>query len=417
MIISNPTLSTQDGRSKVEARVDWEECDIPSSIAFFDVPAGYLPKLEAVNGAFLVAAALPALHRNEKRIKLDGAVDPSLRNNLESVLAQHSHWFGYPRRRLHLEVSEAVTVAGSIPNRAASFFSGGVDSLWTIRRNMLTLPKSHPHRIRDGVIAYGFDMGISGESDRELFGLTLTHLESVAEAAGIKLVPVYTNIRSLLVDSNFWAARWHGMVLAAVGQVLSGKVTDIFVPSTNDLWHPAPWGSSPLIEPNLSTINLRVFHDGTDQTRLDKMRLLADWPVAVDNLRVCTKVDQIPNGQLNCGVCEKCLRTKLELLACNALEKSTAFDSKLIPVNLVERISLLTSYQASEYEELVSPLFEAGHASLATSVEAVVQRWEMYSMWRNEEDWKGLIKQFVRRIRGGQPARNEGAFPVRDQYH
>lgn len=110
---------------------------------------------------------------------------------------------------------------------------------------MLTLPKLHPLRIQDAIIVYGFDMGIADDDDRQLFDLTLQHLQNFVQPDGINLLPVYTNIRSLFDDSNFWAARWHGMVLASVGYMLSGKITDVFILSTNDLRHLAPWGSSP----------------------------------------------------------------------------------------------------------------------------------------------------------------------------
>jgi hypothetical protein len=243
--------------------------------------------------------------------------------------------------------------------------------------------------------------------------LTLQHLQNVVKPDGINLVPVYTNIRNLFDDSNFWAVRWHGTVLASVGYMLSGKITDVFIPSTNDLQHLAAWGSSPLIDPVFTTTNLRLYHDGLDQTRLDKVRMLSEWPVALENVRVCTKVGLIPDGYLNCGVCEKCIRTKLELLACNALDKCSIFASSAISDESISNLNALTAYQASEYEELIAPLRAIDQEDHANAVNLLVKRWEGYNAWLNEEDWKGLIKRFLRRYLGGKTRDVNDLFPVR----
>lgn len=415
MIIQQPQLRHDHGRCIAHTLIHWEDNDIPSTNVYFDVPSGYIPSQDVINGAFLIAAALPALHKQESRVRLNGAVDPVIINCINNVLAQQAFWFDYPKDNITIEAINTVPLQRSVPNRAATFFSGGVDSLWTLRRNMLTLPKLHPLRIQDAIIAYGFDMGITGDEDLKLFDLTLQHLQNVVHPDEVNLLPVYTNIRSLFDDSNFWAARWHGTVLASVGYMLSGKITDVFIPSTNDLWHAAPWGSSPLIDQNFVTTNLRVYHDGMDQTRLDKIRMLSDWPVALENIRVCTKVDVIPDGHLNCGVCEKCLRTKLELLVCNVLEKSSAFASNAIADDMIANLNALTAYHASEYEELIMPLREIGQNGHANAVNLLVKRWEKYSAWRNEEDWKGLIKKFLRRYLGWKTRDVKNLFPVREK--
>lgn len=415
MLIEHSQLRHDGDRSIAQTRIDWEENDIPAMDVSFDIPSSYAPSHDVINGAFLISAALPALHRKESRIRLNGAVDPAIINSINAVLAQQSHWFNYPTKGMAIEAAHAMPKQHPIPNRAASFFSGGVDSLWTVRRNRTTLPEIHPLRIQDGIIVYGFDMGwrTAGNEDIQLFDLTLQHLNQVAGAAGINLLPVYTNIRQLFDDSNFWAARWHGMVLASVGYMLSGKITDIFIPSTNDLWHLGPWGSSPLIDPNFVTTRLRLYHDGLDQTRLEKMRMLSSWPVALENLRVCTKVGSIPSGYLNCGECEKCLRTKLELLVCNALDRSPTFASGDISDEAIAKIHALTAYHASEYEELAAPLRLIGQDNLANAVDAVTRRWERHNAWLNEEDGKGLIKRFLRRYLGGRRRDVNDPFPVR----
>ena len=50
--------------------------------------------------------------------------------------------------------------------------------------------------------------------------------------------------------------------------------------------------------------------DGLDTRRIDKTITIAGWPLAMTNLRVCWENRR---GALNCGDCEKCLRTLVGL--------------------------------------------------------------------------------------------------------
>src|SRR3954451_9588871 len=85
-----------------------------------------------------------------------------------------------------------------------------------------------------------------------------------------------------------------------------------------------PHGSHSLVDPFFSSYDLKIRYDGTSLSRLDNLRLLADWQFGLDNLRVCNKQEQYQPGRFNCGECEKCLRTMLGLLAAGALSKTTA---------------------------------------------------------------------------------------------
>jgi 7-cyano-7-deazaguanine synthase in queuosine biosynthesis len=57
-------------------------------------------------------------------------------------------------------------------------------------------------------------------------------------------------------------------------------------------------------------------------SRLEKLRLVADWDVAFQNFRVCLADVE---DRLNCGKCEKCVQTITGLVAIGALDKTHAF--------------------------------------------------------------------------------------------
>jgi hypothetical protein len=96
-----------------------------------------------------------------------------------------------------------------------------------------------------------------------------------------------------------------------------------------------PYGTHPLLDPLYSSSDLRIRHDGIELSRLEKTRLIAGWDVALQNLRVCNQYRQYRSGRLNCGRCEKCVRTMLGLLAVGALDKTNVFPSQNVSVELV----------------------------------------------------------------------------------
>jgi len=71
----------------------------------------------------------------------------------------------------------------------------------------------------------------------------------------------------------------------------------------------------------LSNENVTFYIEGLQLTRLDKIKRIAEFDIAHKYLNVCFKEDE------NCGVCEKCIRTQMELYSINCIEKfSDVFD-------------------------------------------------------------------------------------------
>jgi hypothetical protein len=140
----------------------------------------------------------------------------------------------------------------------------------------------------------------------------------------------------------------------------------LFLAATYDVPNMSHWGSHPALDVNFSSQRLTIVHDGARFSRLDKVRELAAWPTALANLRVCT---ENPATGLNCGECEKCIRTRLELLAAG-IEATPALGDSAVPVELLERaITIDNLYQASCFAEVVAPILAGGRAALADAIE------------------------------------------------
>jgi hypothetical protein len=76
-----------------------------------------------------------------------------------------------------------------------------------------------------------------------------------------------------------------------------------------------PWGSNPVTNPFLASDTFGVVTDGAGFSRCEKARLIAAFPAVKDKLRVCWAGPLKGQTGENCGICEKCLRTKMNFLS------------------------------------------------------------------------------------------------------
>jgi hypothetical protein len=93
---------------------------------------------------------------------------------------------------------------------------------------------------------------------------------------------------------------------------------------------------------------------------------LASWPTALAALRVCPAG---PRNGGNCGRCEKCLRTRLELLAVG-VEETAALGPSLTPIEeWEEAVPTPGGHRAIMYEHLLPALRARGLDALSDTLE------------------------------------------------
>jgi len=245
--------------------------------------------------------------------------------------------------------------------------SGGVDGLHTLMHNRRLYREGDPAYIREALFVHGFDIGKRPrDPENERFRIALDRLGSVAAEAGVRLIPCRTNLRHLPSKPGFWANRHNGAALAAVGHAATLGPAYLFVGGTYQVANPVPVGSHPAVDGLFSSQRLTVIHDGSRFSRLEKVRDLANWPAALAALRVCPGSE---GDRLNCGRCEKCLRTRLELLAVG-VEETAAFGPSLTPIELWdEGVPEPVGDRAIRYEDLLPPLRARGLHALCEVLE------------------------------------------------
>jgi hypothetical protein len=313
---------------------------------------------------FLLASYLPAWRARERRVALDDAICPILRANLAAAvqtLASWNPWLGAPPR------VEAPEKARAPQGGVASFLSGGVDSLATLRVNRTELPSSHPEAISAAILVDYQDIsGISAAETVARYRERTRIIETICTDAGVEPVLLRTNARALDSSMKFWMCTYHGSLLAGLAHFLSNRFRKVHIAATFDAANLAPWGSHPLLDPYYSSAHLQVAHHGLEMSRFTKTAIVADWPVALNNLNVC--VSKRSQGR-NCGRCEKCLRTMLALLSLGRLAECQAFDQADIRPDDLSGLVISNDYQASCYRDVARSLRQQGRADLARIVD------------------------------------------------
>jgi hypothetical protein len=294
----------------------------PATEVVFRYPAEYAPAGEPSADPFLTALLVPALVVGEPLL-LEPPVSPRLLRRTVTVQDILTTW--HPARR---RIPVTAPVRPAAPGGAArgrgvgAFFSGGVDSCYTLVKSRLGLP-SAADPITHLIFVKGFDAPLA-----EAVGLAASEarLREVAGRHGCAFIAVETNLRD--VFSAPWAELYHGSALAAVGLALAPVLGTVLIPSSYDYQELMPHGSHPLLDELWSTETTDFLHDGCEVNRVDRLALLVRHaPTLVDQLRVCWEGSR--GGPVNCGRCGKCVRTMVMLRALGHLGRTPSFPSEL----------------------------------------------------------------------------------------
>ena len=84
--------STRDGLAGLHATVAWEDSDRPRQEVFIQTTETFGRDLGGAADAFAVGCLVPAMHRGEARMAIDGDVCPGLLEGLHTVMSLLSHW-------------------------------------------------------------------------------------------------------------------------------------------------------------------------------------------------------------------------------------------------------------------------------------------------------------------------------------
>lgn len=288
--------------SNIEFTSDRVACDIqlPSESPFKLYFQCEGSSLSSSSNWVVASLLLPAMTLGLD-LHIDGTVSPTLMANMDTIQSIYLSWRPSAKRICVTAAHQGEDLSG---NGVGLFFSGGVDSLYSLVK--------HLDQVTHLILVHGFDVSIS---DQEAFLPCQNGAIEIASALGKKLCIVRTNLREFSNKYCGWGI-YHGGALAAVSAILSPETSKTIIGSSYTYNQLHAWGSHPLLDPLWSTASQQLIHDGAESNRVQKTLTLAENEWTLRHLRVCWE----DSSAYNCGKCEKCLRTVVGLKIAGKLE-------------------------------------------------------------------------------------------------
>jgi hypothetical protein len=384
MQISQIEPISQGSTVRAQALITREDSERPPFTMFIQTVDRGQEVFGADPNSFLMATILTAWQEGERRVHVDGVLCPLRVNNLEGVFMMLKAW--YPEDFGKPPVIEA---SGGTESRlpsglgAISLMSAGIDSLCLLRANRLFFPEGHPNYIRAVLPVAHVDKHADDEvSLWKNFEGRLTAIRPVSEDSGVDIYPACTNVWWLNPDGYFYGQKSYSSLLSAVTCMFGKGYQKGYIASSYDAaFSVKPWGSHPQLDAYYSTSYFSMENSGTEMTRFKKVRMLADWQVALNHMRVCQNDN---SGGGNCGTCEKCIRTMLMLESMGKLKECTAFPQNHIDVDLVNYLSEYDMLYSSDpwhneekiymYNMIITPLEDRGRNDLAVALREILKK-------------------------------------------
>lgn len=289
--------------------------------AYFTFNKKYKPFLKVDASPFAAALLIPSMKQGEDLI-IGSAISKELYEGMHHIMKILLSWdIGLKPIKI---IASKLVADTAHPKVTASFFSGGVDSFYTYLKRKKDVKDPVTHLL----LVNGYDID---PRNKKLWNATLASVQAVAKVERAHLIEVESNIRSLIDPILSWDFA-HGGCLAAVGLCLRKGLKQVYIPSSCIESQQIPWGTHLDVDAYWGTEKLAFTHDGTEATRVNKIGWqIAKSPTALKYLRVCYMNEK---GAFNCGVCEKCLRTMMNLYVAGVLDAAETFPRHIDPLRV-----------------------------------------------------------------------------------
>jgi hypothetical protein len=305
---------------------------------------------------FLVAAT-PIVMARASDLTVDGEVSPRLLNGLRGAQRILNDWYGPDLAQVEIDAQPATAGREPEGRGVACFFSAGLDSFYSVVTNR--------ERLDALVFVHGFDVWLDDLEHRERVARLVRR---AADALELPLIEVETDVRAIARPYTQWGEQYHGALLASIGLALAPRFREVLIPGSapETLLH--PWGSHPDLDPLWSSDAVEFIHDGA-VTRSEKLALLSDSAVTLEHLRVCFQLGAV---RVNCGECEKCMRTMVGLRIEGALERCATLPDE-VPLRRLARLPLGADYLIQRAGETLTAAEAAGDAELAAALRRMIR--------------------------------------------
>jgi hypothetical protein len=303
-------------------------------------------RLTDVPEAWATMLAIPAA-RTATALELPAAVDRRWQAGAQANIARAAAWWGgsdaldlrTPPPTLGSRVRRSFGLGPNPVAGRALCFTGGVDSFFSLLAGS--------HRPTHLLYVHGFDLALDDEDRRAAASRSI---QAVAAAHRLTPIEVETDLRH---HHAFAEASWehtHGAALACIGLLLRAEIGTLVIPPSYARSRLVPWGSRPDLDPGWSVPGVvTVEHGDAGPVRRDRLRAISGDPLVHEHLRVCWA--HLGPGA-NCGRCEKCVRTMVDLEAIGALDAVTTFPRDRDLPELIDGLGAVPASIAPLWREL-----------------------------------------------------------------
>jgi hypothetical protein len=326
----------QYGSYEVSARVGKHQINLESETKLCPRPE-----------AFLSPLLLPTMSWNGN-LETTASVCPTWLANMGQVRKIAADWWGFGGG----EISAPTETSAYKGTGTGVFFTGGVDSFFTLLKSP---------DLDSLIFVEGFDVPLNDASRIEKVRRSIG---DVAASKGLDPITIRTNLRR---NPDFRRISWelsHISALAAIAHVLSERVAKFYV-AASDV--PPPSGTHPDLDRLWSSSTVQIVGHGWNMTRLDRVKAIADDPLVHRHLRVCW---ENRSTGLNCGVCEKCVRTQLQFATAGTLGSIESFPAG----DLVQRVDGVPKVGASVQNQWAELAEELTAGDLKAAINRLIER-------------------------------------------
>jgi len=321
---------------------------------------------------FIIPVCLVPAMKQKWSLRIPGSVSPRLLHGAAEVQRILTSW--YPEFSVvDIETAGVLKDEPGVKRGVACFFSAGVDSFYTLFKNL--------DEIDTLIFIHGFDIKLN---DKKLRMEASNAVKAIAQKLGKKLIEVETNLREFSNLYADWGKEYHGSALASIVLFLSPHFKKIYIPGSYAHIDLFPWGSHPELDPLWSNGVTRIFNDDSEADRSAKVAFISKYDVAMEHLRVCWENNY---SAYNCGECAKCLSTMSYLYIFGALNRCRTFNrpldlsliSRTIIDNEVRRRWLQRNLEAAEKTNIDPALTQAFRDSINETYCKGLFKWRIYA--------------------------------------
>lgn len=295
---------------------------------YFKVPSTY-KRSDYPYDAFFVAA-VPMAMALQENLEFDAIVSSLLYERLPGI------------KKYINEASSSthITVKGTVKRKKTAsanglFFTLGVDSTHSL---ISSAKLSKKNRVSYLLFMNGSH---SYEVPPEVLKVVKIKIKKWAKMFKAKPIFIDTNLRKISDKIISWDY-FHGAGIAAAAHLVSSYIGQMYISNSDGYYKDKPFGTSIFIDKMWTSEAIRFLSIFPKAVRIQKIKEIIRHKIYKQYLKdmwICTE-KPTSSQRLNCGICEKCVKTHLRFLAMGAKGKLLPFPSinketfnNLIPQN------------------------------------------------------------------------------------